>query len=93
VPDRIPTQFDLCKSSIEHYSRQLGIDPGFTWSYYEDLSYRISANEIRSARSDVIFIMYSDGAAAGNGVQVDISAVGDLMADVAGELAQGQLDT
>lgn len=48
TPDRIPIQFDLCKSLIEYYSQHLGIDPGFSWSYYEDLSYRISANEIRT---------------------------------------------
>lgn len=48
IPDRIPIQFDLCKSLIEYYSRQLNVDPGFSWSYYEDLSYRISANEIRT---------------------------------------------
>ena len=48
IPDRIPIQFDLCKSLIEHYCQQLGVDPGFSWSYYEDLSYRISANEIRT---------------------------------------------
>jgi uroporphyrinogen decarboxylase len=48
IPDRIPIQFDLCKSLIEYYCQHLGIDPGFNWSYYEDLSYRISANEIRT---------------------------------------------
>lgn len=48
LPDRVPVQFDLCKSLIEHYSKLLDIDPGFCWSYYEDLSYRISANEIRT---------------------------------------------
>lgn len=48
IPDRIPVQFDLCKSLIEHFSKQFGIDPEFRWSYYEDLSYRISANEIRT---------------------------------------------
>jgi uroporphyrinogen decarboxylase len=47
IPDRIPIQFDLCKSLIEYYSQRFGVDPGFSWSYYEDLSYRISANEIR----------------------------------------------
>ena len=47
-PDRIPFQFDLCRSLIEHFSAKLGLDPGYTLSYYEDLSYRISANEIRT---------------------------------------------
>ena len=48
TPDRIPVQFDLCKSLIEHYSHDLGIAPGYCRSYYEDLSYRISANDIRT---------------------------------------------
>lgn len=48
IPDRVPIQFDLCKTLIEHYSDLLGVDQGYCWSYYEDLSYRISANEIRT---------------------------------------------
>jgi uroporphyrinogen decarboxylase len=48
IPDRIPLQFDLCKSLIEHFSKLFEVDPGYRWSYYEDLSYRISANEIRT---------------------------------------------
>ncbi|MEN6309683.1 MAG: uroporphyrinogen decarboxylase family protein [Anaerohalosphaeraceae bacterium] len=48
LPDRIPIQFDLCKSLIEYYSKQFHINRGFSWSYYEDLSYRISANAIRT---------------------------------------------
>lgn len=57
LPDRVPLQFDLCKQLIDHFSEKLGIDPGYAWSYYEDLSYRISANEIRTALgSDVIVV-------------------------------------
>ncbi len=48
VPDRVPFQFDLCRSLIDHFAEKLGVDPGYAWSYYEDLSYRISANEIRT---------------------------------------------
>ncbi len=48
LPDRIPIQFDLCKSLIEYYSKQFQINRGYSWSYYEDLSYRISANAIRT---------------------------------------------
>ncbi len=47
-PDRVPLQFDLCKSLIDHFSAKLGIDPGYAWSYYEDLTFRISANEVRT---------------------------------------------
>lgn len=48
LPDRVPFQFDLCKSLIEHFAAKHQVDPGFVWSYYEDLSYRISANELRT---------------------------------------------
>jgi uroporphyrinogen decarboxylase len=48
LPDRVPFQFDLCRSLIDHFAEKLGVDPGYAWSYYEDLSYRISANEIRT---------------------------------------------
>ncbi|MFP3042308.1 hypothetical protein LQZ19_10885 [Treponema primitia] len=47
-PDRVPFQFDLCRSLTDHFGKKLGISPNYTPSYYEDLSYRISANEIRT---------------------------------------------
>ena len=57
LPDRVPFQFDLCKSLIDHFSKKLGLDSGYTFSYYEDLSYRISANEIRTTLgSDCIVV-------------------------------------
>ena len=48
LPDRVPFQFDMCKKLIEHFSKNLGMAPDYTLSYYEDLSYRISANELRT---------------------------------------------
>ncbi|MFP4426308.1 MAG: uroporphyrinogen decarboxylase family protein [Spirochaetaceae bacterium] len=57
LPDRVPFQFDLCKQLIDHFSEKLDTDPGYAWSYYEDLSYRISANELRtSLGSDVVVV-------------------------------------
>lgn len=57
IPDRVPIQFDLCKSLIEHFSKELKIEPGYAWSYYEDLTYRISANAIRTKLgSDVVVV-------------------------------------
>ena len=57
TPDRVPFQFDLCKSLIEHFSKKYGIAPDYTLSYYEDLSYRISANELRTKMgSDCIVV-------------------------------------
>jgi uroporphyrinogen decarboxylase len=57
LPDRVPFQFDLCKNLIDHFSKRLNVDPGYCWSYYEDLSYRISANELRTTMgSDVVIV-------------------------------------
>lgn len=49
LPDRVPFQFDLCRSLTEEFGRRLGIAPEYALSYYEDLTYRISANAIRTA--------------------------------------------
>jgi uroporphyrinogen decarboxylase len=56
-PDRIPVQFDLCRQHTEAFGRKLGIEPDYALSYYEDLTYRISANEIRTRMgSDVVVV-------------------------------------
>jgi uroporphyrinogen decarboxylase len=56
-PDRPPVQFDLCRSLTDHFSKVLGIPADYALSYYEDLTYRISANEIRTAMgSDCVIV-------------------------------------
>ena len=49
LPDRIPIQFDLCRSLLEHFSNELAIPLSITDNVYEDVTWRISANEIRLA--------------------------------------------
>ncbi len=57
LPDRPPLQFDLCRTLIEEFGKRLSIAPDYSVSYYEDLTYRISANDIRtSLGSDVIVV-------------------------------------
>lgn len=48
LPDRVPLQFDLCRRLTDHFAAELGIPADYTVSYYEDLTYRISANDIRT---------------------------------------------
>jgi uroporphyrinogen decarboxylase len=56
-PDRVPVQFDLCRKLTESFGTKLGIKPDYALSYYEDLTYRISANEIRTRMgSDVVVV-------------------------------------
>ncbi|MEI7523279.1 MAG: uroporphyrinogen decarboxylase family protein [Mariniphaga sp.] len=55
VPDRIPIQFDLCRSLSDHFGKILNIPVRYTENPYEDVTYRISANELRVAMgSDVV---------------------------------------
>jgi uroporphyrinogen decarboxylase len=56
-PDMIPVQFDLCRQLTEEFGKKLGIEPEYALSYYEDLTYRISANEIRTKMgSDIVVV-------------------------------------
>lgn len=57
LPDRVPIQFDLCRKLTDELGKEMGITPDYALSYYEDLTYRISANEIRTRLgSDVVVV-------------------------------------
>ena len=49
MPDRVPVQFEMCRQLYNHFSEQYGIPATFTENIYEDVTYRISANELRIA--------------------------------------------
>ena len=54
-PDRIPVQFEMCRQLNEHFAKELGIPANYTENLYEDVTYRISANELHVAMgSDVV---------------------------------------
>ena len=55
LPDRVPIQFDLCRQLSDHFGKELGVPVHYTDNLYEDVTYRISANELRTAMgSDVV---------------------------------------
>ncbi len=55
LPDRVPVQFDLCRQLSDYFGGKYGIKVGYTENLYEDVTYRISANELRVAMgSDVV---------------------------------------
>jgi len=55
LPDRVPLQFDLCRQLADHFGNEMGIPVSYTDNLYEDVTYRISANELRVAMgSDVV---------------------------------------
>ncbi|MEI6101390.1 MAG: uroporphyrinogen decarboxylase family protein [Eubacteriales bacterium] len=55
MPDRVPIQFDLCRQLQDHFADKLGLPSNYTRNLYEDVTYRISGNEVRLAMgSDVV---------------------------------------
>lgn len=57
LPDRVPLQFDLSRKLLEGFSQKYNIPVHYTRSYYEDLMYRISGNDLRTAMgSDVVVV-------------------------------------
>lgn len=55
-PDRVPLQFDLCEQLLQHFSTELNIPLSVTTNMYEDVSWRISGNEIRLALGSEIVV-------------------------------------
>ena len=49
LPDRVPVQFELCARLYDHFSKKLGIPMHYTRNIFEDVTCRISGNEIRLA--------------------------------------------
>ncbi|NOY57373.1 MAG: hypothetical protein GXO75_00370 [Calditrichaeota bacterium] len=48
-PDRVPVQFEMCRQLLDHFGEKLGIPVKYTNNLYEDVTYRISGNEVRTA--------------------------------------------
>src|ERR1017187_6068290 len=58
LPDRVPIQFDLCRPLLETLGASQGIPIHYTDAWYEDLTYRISGNELRVAMgSDCVVVV------------------------------------
>jgi uroporphyrinogen decarboxylase len=47
LPDRVPVQFDLSRSLAGQFAEKYRMPTDFTPSYYEDVTYRLSNNDLR----------------------------------------------
>ena len=87
-PDRVPIQFDLCRQLLEHFGAKLGIPPRYTRNPYEDVTYRISGNEIRLALgSDVVIV----GASEADGFRPAKAADGTWVNEFGMRMRQGPI--
>jgi uroporphyrinogen decarboxylase len=88
LPDRVPVQFDLSRSLIEKFATQYGMAAHFTTSYYEDVTYRISASDLRVAMgSDCVVV----GASLPRGYQHHIDSSGCIINEFGMKMRQGPI--
>ena len=88
VPDRVPVQFDLCRSLTDAFGQKHGIPIHYTTSYFEDVTYRISANELRTAMgSDCVVV----GAGLPRGYSHPTTAEGYIANEFGMTMRQGPL--
>ena len=88
MPDRVPLQFDLCRSLTDTFGEKLGIPIHYTTSYFEDLTYRVSANELRTAMgSDCVMV----GGSLPRGYSHPVPAEGQIINEFGMLMEQGPL--
>jgi len=88
MPDRAPIQFDLCAGLLEAFWAQYGLEPDYSPAYYEDLKYRISANELRTRMgSDAVVV----GAGLAEGFDLVEGADGLITNEFGMKMRQGPL--
>lgn len=57
LPDRVPLQFDLSRPLLEAFAAKYGMPVQYNRAVYEDVMYRISANDLRTAMgSDCVVV-------------------------------------
>ena len=88
LPDRVPIQFDLCRSLADHFGKSLNIPVHYTENLYEDVTYRISANELRIAMgSDVVIT----GASVSDDFKIEKDADGTWLNEYRMRMRQGDI--
>ena len=88
LPDRVPVQFDLCRQLANHFGEKMGIPVHYTENLYEDVTYRISANELRIAMgSDVVIT----GASVSDDYQINKQADGTWLNEYGMQMRQGDI--
>ncbi len=88
LPDRVPLQFDLARSLTEKFAGKYGMPARFTTSYFEDVTYRISANDLRVAMgSDCVVV----GASLPRGYQHPVDEQGRIINEFGMKMQEGPI--
>jgi len=88
LPDRVPLQFDLSRALAEQFAAKYGMKPHFTTSYYEDVTYRLSNNDLRVAMgSDCVIV----GASLPRGYQHPVDENGLIINEFGMKMREGAI--
>ncbi|MCO6449907.1 MAG: hypothetical protein J5I90_03860 [Caldilineales bacterium] len=88
LPDRVPIQFDLSRQKLEEFSQIYGVPVHYTQAYYEDVTYRLSGNELRLVMgSDCVIV----GASLPRGYEHAIDENGHTINEFGMKMQQGSL--
>jgi len=88
LPDRVPLQFDLCRQLADYFGKEMGVPVSYTDNLYEDVTYRISSNELRVAMgSDVVIT----GASVSDDYKVLKDADGTWLNEYGMRMRQGSI--
>jgi len=88
LPDRVPVQFEFCAQLSEHFSNKLGIPMRYTRNLFEDVTYRISGNELRTAMGCDVVVT---GAAEHSGFAPAREADGSWLNEYGMRMKQGPI--
>ncbi len=88
LPDRVPLQFDLSRALADRLCQKHSISPHYTTAYYEDVTYRLSNNELRVAMgSDCVVV----GASLPRGYQHPVDKDGCIINEFKMRMRQGPI--
>ncbi len=88
LPDRVPLQFDLSRSLADRFAKRYGVPTHYTTAYYEDVTGRLSNNDLRVAMgSDCVVV----GASLPRGYQHPTDADGNIINEFQMPMRQGPL--
>jgi len=88
LADRVPLQFDLSRVLLDKFGQKYGIAVHYTTAYYEDVTYRLSGNELRVALgSDCVVV----GAGLPRGYRHAVDENGYLINEFKMKLRQGPI--
>jgi uroporphyrinogen decarboxylase len=88
LPDRVPLQFDLCRSLGDQFADKYGVPAHYTDSWYEDVTYRLSNNDLRVVMgSDAVVV----GASLPRGYRHPVDESGYIINEFKMRMRQGPI--